>query len=112
MLNTLVFRTLIAVSGSALLTLSVPGMATEADFGRVVPSGAKSGDLSLEPCQIYLEGDDRQYPGDCGTLVVAENRNNPDSRLIALPVRRINSVSQTPLDPIHGGGESAGTFSF
>ena len=100
MVQRLVSHTLIAALGSTLLTLSAPSMATEADFGRVVPSGAKSGDLSVEPCQITLEGDGRTYPGDCGTLVVAENRSNPDSRLIALPVRRINSVSPTPLEPI------------
>lgn len=96
----LVFQLLIAVLGSTLLTLSVPGMAMEAEFGNLVPSGAEPGDLSLQPCQIYLEGDDREYSGDCGTLVVAENRRNPDSRLIALPVRRIPSLSQSPLDPI------------
>jgi hypothetical protein len=56
----LVSHSLIAALGSALLVLSVPGMATEAGFGRVVPSGAKSGDLSLEPCQITLEGDGRR----------------------------------------------------
>ena len=99
-MQTRIFQFLIAVLGSALLMLSIPGMAMEAEFGRVVPNSAKSGDLSLEPCQIYLEGDDREYPGDCGTLVVAENRRNPDSRLIALPVRRIHSVSETPLEPI------------
>ena len=113
----LVFHLRIAVLGITLLTLSVPGMAMEAEFGNLVPSGAGPGDLSLEPCQIYLEGDDREYSGDCGTLVVAENRRNPDSRLIALPVRRIPSLSQSPLDPIfwfeggpsHRQGDQAGS---
>jgi hypothetical protein len=65
---------------------------------------------ALLPCEVYLEGDDHLYTGDCGALVVPENRNNPHSRLIALPVTRIISFSDKPLEPIfwfEGGGESS-----
>ncbi|MCP4357642.1 MAG: hypothetical protein GY796_06465, partial [Chloroflexi bacterium] len=51
-----------------------------------VPEGAKAGELFLEPCVYTVEADQVEYAADCGTLVVPENRNNPDSRLIALPV--------------------------
>ena len=93
-------KTLIAGLGSALLLLSTPGIASETEYGTVVPSGAKSGDLSLAACEVYLEGDDRSYAGDCGTLVVPENRNNPNSRLIALPVTRVNAMGDKALEPI------------
>ncbi len=35
-----------------------------------VPEGAQAGDVFLAPCEVYLEGDDRHYPGECGTLAV------------------------------------------
>ncbi len=60
-----------------------------------VPQGAHAGQLTMHPCT---------YPGayraDCGTLVVPEDRANPRSRLIALPVTRILARSSHPLAPI------------
>jgi pimeloyl-ACP methyl ester carboxylesterase len=56
-----------------------------------VPAGAKAGDLSLEDCKFATE--DGDYAADCGTLVVPENRADPESRLIALPVTRIRARS-------------------
>ncbi|UCF97318.1 MAG: alpha/beta fold hydrolase [Spirochaetaceae bacterium] len=41
-----------------------------------------------------------EYIADCGTLIVPENRSNPDSRLIALPVTRIRSTQNNPAEPI------------
>ena len=49
-----------------------------------VPAGAKAGQLSLHPCHYGTE--QGSYAADCGTLVVPENRAQPGSRLIALPV--------------------------
>lgn len=63
-----------------------------------VPAGAKAGDIFLKPCSVKIAG--VKYQGDCGTLVVPENRSNPDSRLIALPVKRIHSPSGNPQEPI------------
>ena len=63
-----------------------------------VPAGAKAGDIFLKPCSVKIAG--VKYQADCGTLVVPENRSNPDSRLIALPVKRIHSPSSTPQEPI------------
>src|SRR5580704_7924014 len=49
-----------------------------------VPAGAHAGQLKLTACTYPTEkGNSR---ADCGTLVVPENRTNPHSRLIALPV--------------------------
>ena len=63
-----------------------------------VPAGAKAGDLILHRCDYATEQGD--YPADCGTLVVPENRANPQSRLIALPVTRIRARSEHPGEPI------------
>ena len=63
-----------------------------------VPAGAKAGDLTLHACTYATEAG--ALPADCGTLVVPENRSDPDSRLIALPVTRIRSRSQHPAEPI------------
>ncbi|HEU4451011.1 MAG TPA: alpha/beta fold hydrolase [Gaiellaceae bacterium] len=63
-----------------------------------VPDGAKAGDLVLERCDYATE--DGDYAADCGTLVVPENRADPQSRLIALPVTRIRARSENPAEPI------------
>jgi pimeloyl-ACP methyl ester carboxylesterase len=63
-----------------------------------VPAGAKAGQLSLHPCQYGTE--QGRYAADCGTLVVPENRAQPGSRLIALPVTRIKARSDHPGAPV------------
>ncbi len=63
-----------------------------------VPSGAKAGQVILEPCHYGTENG--SYAADCGTLVVPENRANPKSRLIALPVTRIKARSAHPGAPV------------
>jgi pimeloyl-ACP methyl ester carboxylesterase len=77
-----------------------------------VPEGAKAGDLILEQCDYATE--DGAYAADCGTLVVPENRADPQSRLIALPVTRIRARSANPAEPIFrlqgGPGISNMTF--
>jgi pimeloyl-ACP methyl ester carboxylesterase len=63
-----------------------------------VPPGAHAGDLTLKPCTYPTEAG--AYAAACGTLVVPENRANPASRLIALPVTRINAASPAPGTPL------------
>src|SRR5262249_37752432 len=63
-----------------------------------VPAGAKAGDLTLNPCSYQTESG--AYAADCGTLVVPENRANPQSRLIALSVTRIRARSGSAAEPI------------
>jgi pimeloyl-ACP methyl ester carboxylesterase len=63
-----------------------------------VPAGAHAGQLTIKPCTYAT--DDGSYAADCGTLVVPENRANPRSRLIAVPVIRIHARSATPAEPI------------
>src|ERR1700727_193697 len=69
----------------ALLTLALGYL----HFTRVsksvsVPSGAHAGQLTLKPCNYTTENG--ASAADCGTLVVPEDRHDPKSRLIALPV--------------------------
>ncbi len=63
-----------------------------------VPQGAHAGQLTMHPCTYATE--QGAMPADCGTLVVPENRADPRSRLIALPVTRVLARSSHPLAPI------------
>jgi pimeloyl-ACP methyl ester carboxylesterase len=64
-----------------------------------VPAGARAGHLvGLESCTY--EAKKIKYNADCGTLVVPENRSDPNSRLIALPVIRVHALSDNPAEPI------------
>jgi pimeloyl-ACP methyl ester carboxylesterase len=89
-----------ATLGTLCLLAAATATAAEREYGTAVPPGARAGDLSMAPCEVHLDGDDKSYPGDCGTLVVPENRRNPASRLIALPVTRVRATGAAPLEPI------------
>ena len=81
--------------------------------GRVsVPQGAHAGQLAMHPCTYPTENG--AYRADCGTLVVPENRADPRSRLIALPVIRILARSSHPLAPIFhlNGGPGTTNMTF
>jgi pimeloyl-ACP methyl ester carboxylesterase len=74
-----------------------------------LPPDAQAGDLvDLGPCTY--ETSDVEYAADCGTLVVPENRADPNARLIALPVIRIHTTGEQATEPIFrlagGPGES------
>ena len=87
----------IAISAITLITLLLTACSSE-EKSVVVPEGAQAGDLLLEPC-TYKVGKNKSA-ADCGTLVVPENRNKADSRLIALPVIRIRATGSSPAEPI------------
>lgn len=78
----------------AILSVCVGGRSKEMQIGE----GAKAGDLNLSPCIVKLNSG--KYDADCGILIVPENRNDPDSRLIALPVKRIHATGANPAEPI------------
>jgi len=62
-----------------------------------VPEGAQTGELTgLKGCEYQPAGSKTKYAAECGTLVVPENWEVADSRLIALPVVRIPAAGQTP----------------
>lgn len=80
-----------------LLALAYPGLSKAAPLA--VPSGARAGQLvDLRSCTFPTESG--SYAADCGTLVVPEDRANPRSRLIALPVVRIRARTAHPLAPV------------
>src|SRR5580704_17560376 len=85
---------LIAVLTLALGYLHFAGSSTAVS----VPAGAHAGQLTLKNCTYTTEKG--AYAADCGTLVVPENRADPHSRLIALPVIRIRAHSAHPGAPI------------
>ncbi len=59
-----------------------------------VLENARPGDVLLEPCK---KG---EHEADCGSLIVPENPEKADSRLIALPVTRIHASGSDPAEPI------------
>lgn len=80
-----------------------------------VPNGAQAGDLTdLEACDFTPFGSKKTYTAECGTLTVPENWNNPESRLIALPVVRIPATGPNPAEPVFwlNGGPGAPNLSW
>ena len=64
----------------------------------------QAGDLLLEPCEIKMKG--QKYKAECGFLTVPENRNDPQSRLIRLPITRIlatGDASEAAIFILDGG---------
>ncbi len=99
---------LIALLTLGLVYLHFAGSSTAVS----VPAGAHAGQLTLKSCTYNTEKG--AYAADCGTLVVPENRADPHSRLIALPVIRIRARSAHPGDPIFRlqGGPGITNMSF
>jgi pimeloyl-ACP methyl ester carboxylesterase len=99
--NHLLWVVLIIVS---LLTLSTGCRGSDA-APIAVPTGAQAGDL-VELTACTYKANKAEYAADCGTLVVPENRSDPGSRLIALPVVRVRATGGDPAEPIFklGGG--------
>jgi len=64
-----------------------------------VPNGAQAGDLvGLQSCEFQASGE--KFAAECGTLVVPENWDKADPRLIAVPVVRIPSSGLNPAEPV------------
>jgi pimeloyl-ACP methyl ester carboxylesterase len=99
---------LVGVAGLGGLFFAARAFRARGHHETGVPPGARAGDLTLVPGTFEARG--VTYRADDGTLVVAENRNAPGSRLIALPVKRIRSPHPKPSEPIlwlaGGPGES------
>jgi pimeloyl-ACP methyl ester carboxylesterase len=81
--------------GAVLLAACAP----KAEPIMVVPEGAKAGTMTgLAACDYEASG--VKYQADCGTLAVPENRGNPQSRLIAVPVIRVRALNNSHPEPI------------
>ncbi|MFZ6027118.1 MAG: alpha/beta fold hydrolase [Chloroflexota bacterium] len=78
----------------------------------LVPPGAKAGDFAVSP-GVY-KTKTMTYQAETGILIVPENRANPATRLIAIPVKRIRSASANPAEPIFylAGGPGSSNMGF
>jgi hypothetical protein len=106
-------RSLTAVVMIAVLAALITACGGQEETPITLPPGAQAGDLvGLEPCTY--EAGDVEYAADCGTLVVPENRADPNSRLIALPVIRVRATGDDPAEPIFyfTGGPGASNLHF
>ena len=99
-----------------LLTLLITACGRSEEAPLTAPPDAQAGDLiGLEPC-IYETGG-VEFAAECGTMVVSENRKDPNARLIALPVMRIpargnDAMEAWPIFWLNGGpGQSNLRFS-
>ncbi len=90
---------IVALALIGVLVLGLAYLRLSPDSGAVsVPAGAHAGQLTLKSCNYTTENG--TSAADCGTLVVPENRHDPKSRLIALPVTVIRAHSAHPGVPI------------
>src|SRR3954454_19197987 len=88
----------IALVVVTLLAGALVVMASGGNSTVSVPRGAHAGQVFLHSCTYSTEAGN--YAADCGTLVVPENRQNPASRLIALPIKRVHTKSAHPGPPV------------
>jgi pimeloyl-ACP methyl ester carboxylesterase len=90
---------IISTSLAAIAALTLTACNQPEDVERPsVPDGAVAGDFSTVDC-VYTARD-VDYDAECSILIVPENRNDPDSRMIALPVTRVLALTDTPDEPV------------
>jgi pimeloyl-ACP methyl ester carboxylesterase len=88
----------IAVVVIALLAVGLALVTSGGSSTVKVPRGAHAGSVVLHKCSYSTEKG--KYAADCGTLVVPENRQNPSSRLIALPIIRVRAKTASGAAPV------------
>jgi len=87
------------LSSIILISVLLSGCMGAKEAPLPVPSDAEGGEIvNMNPC-VYERGD-VTYDADCGVLVVQENRADPSSRLISVPVTRVLSTRSKPAEPI------------
>lgn len=77
-----------------LMTFACSSNRTE----KLIPDRAKAGDIALKPC--FLKTKTSKFRAECGTLIVSESWGEGHSCLISLPIIRVHSISDKPLEPI------------
>jgi pimeloyl-ACP methyl ester carboxylesterase len=83
----------IAVFGFSVFSLMLTACSSPT-VSLTVPENAKAGDVLLEPCKVG------EREADCGSLIVPENPDKSDSRLIALPITHIHATGDNSTEPI------------
>lgn len=102
-----------ATTALALATMFLACGSGDDPASRPQPSAdAVAGDFSVEACVHVAQ--EVEYGAECGTLVVPENRYDPGSRLIAVPVKRIPAAVDDPAEPIFWltGGPGSSNMSY
>lgn len=99
------------VALALLAVLLLAGCGAKAAPVPVIPAGTQAGDLTgWNNCQFQPAGSKTDYAAECGTLVVRENWDKANSRLIGLPVVRVRASGAQPGEPVFvlngGPGES------
>ena len=90
---------LIPITLIAGLLLAGCGATTAPTYA--VPEGAQAGQLDgLQPCEFQPQGRKAKFAADCGTLIVPENWDKAESRLIPLPVVRVPASGPNPAEPV------------
>lgn len=87
---------LIIMNQFFILTILLAGGGSEPSIS--VPVEASADDLLVEPGSYESSG--VEYASETGLLIVAENRDDPSTALIALPIVRISSAANRPAEPI------------
>lgn len=77
-----------------LMTFACSSNRTE----KLIPDRAKAGDIALKPC--FFKTKTSKFRAECGTLIVSESWGEGHSCLISLPIIRVHSISDKPLEPI------------
>ncbi|MFI5933779.1 hypothetical protein [Actinoplanes sp. NPDC051494] len=100
----------LVVTAGIIITLAVLALWPHGTMA--VPDGARAGELSMHKCDYKTESG--TVRAECGTLVVPENRSDPASELIALPVVRIPAATEQPREPVFrlGGGPGSTNMTF
>lgn len=84
-----------------LSALLLAGCGAKETAVMTVPDGAQTGDLTgLKECEFQPKGSKVKFAAECGTLSVLENWDKADSRLIALPVVRIQATGPGEAEPV------------
>lgn len=85
----------IVLAGGVLLALPKDPLKT---LALDVPVDGVSGDFDLQTCTLRHKG--TTYNAECGRILLPENRQDPNGKLIALPVVRFLSTGSEPAEPI------------
>jgi pimeloyl-ACP methyl ester carboxylesterase len=103
---------IVALLATIVLLAGLTYLGVSSSSPETVPQGAHAGQLTMHSCTYPTENGG--YRANCGTLVVPENRADPRSRLIALPVTQILARSSHPLAPIFylNGGPGVTNMTF
>jgi len=64
----------------------------------IIPPDAQAGSIYLEPDIYHVN--EKQYKSHRGVIVVLENRDNPESRLIEVPIIQVHATGDSVAEPI------------